>query len=89
VARAPETLLTPQAEEAAEKRETETDRGELGDGVAWSFVESAPDERDHGDGGREEEAKTPRSPTQSHRNAVEQRPEIVEDVAGRPLGSSS
>ena len=79
MARAPEPRLTPQAEEAAEKRETETDRGELRDGVAWSFVEAAADERDHGDGGREEEAKTPRSPTQPQRNAVDQRPEIVED----------
>ena len=79
MASAPEPRLTPQAEEAAENRETEADRGELRDGVARSFVEAADDERDHGDGGREEEAKTPRSPTQPERNAVDQRPEIVED----------
>src|SRR4029450_9073664 len=50
-----QTLLAPEAGEAAEGGGTGTNRGELGDGVARSFVEAATDERDHGHGGCEKE----------------------------------
>jgi hypothetical protein len=89
VARATGARLAPQAEEAAEHRETGTNRGELGDGIARAFVEAATDERGRRHGGCEKEAEPPWPATQPERNAVEKRPKIVEDVAGRPRRTGS
>src|SRR3954453_13757392 len=73
--------LSPEAEEAAEDREPGPHREELGNRIPRPLIDTAGEKGRDRDCCGHEQTEAPRMPTQLERDAVEQRGEVVEDVA--------